>query len=205
MFRIGSGGAHDITAAHAKADRSHAATAHALCRVEEFQNGSGVVDDHLVREFWPRLDLAQRFSFEPVYRNGLLLFVSKLEMDSLAVAIVKVRIYAVIADRADATGDIVELFTHTPDVHVKDHSRKRSVLVRVRDECFHHTVGSSDLDELFSHLVFPPNGRRNFRDRLNFSAKELRQKDSLKDRLTAVASRLVCKLGGLLAPVFILV
>jgi hypothetical protein len=112
--------------------------------------------------------------------NGLLLFVSKLEMDSLAVAIVRVRDNAVIADRADVTGDIVELFTHTPDVHVKDHSRKGCVLFRVRDECFHHTVGSSDLDELFSHLVFLSNGRRNFRDRLNFRAKELRQTDFME-------------------------
>src|SRR6266508_3751869 len=153
MFRIGSRGAHDVTAAHAEPDRSYAAVAHALHAVEELQNRSGVVHHHLVSEFRPRLNLAKFFSLEAVYGDGLILVVSEFEMDSLAVAIIEIRHHAVVADGADAARDIVELLAHAPDIHVKNHGGERTALFRVGDERFHHCFGGFDLDELFSHLA----------------------------------------------------
>jgi hypothetical protein len=96
--------------------------------------------------------ISRSFSFEPVYRNSLILLVSKLEINSPPVAIVEVRDHAVVADGADATGDIVEFLAHTPDVHIENYGRKGSVLFRVRNKRFHHPFGSFDLDEFFLHL-----------------------------------------------------
>ena len=152
MFRVRSRGAHDIAATHAKADGAQAAAPHPLHAVQELHDGTGVVHDHLVAEFRPRLDLAERLPFKPIYRNGLILFVSKLEMHPFTIAIVEVRHHAVISDCPDATGDVVEFIAQPPNVHVKDHRRKGSVLFRVCDKGLHHSFGSLDLDELFLHL-----------------------------------------------------
>src|SRR5882724_13041094 len=151
MFRVRSRGAHDVTATHAKADGSHAAAPHALCAVEKFQDGTGVVHDHLVTELRPRLYLAERLPFQAIYRNGPIVLVSKFEMYPFAIAVVEVRDHAVVPDCADAPSDIVEFLAHTPNIHVNDHGRKGSVLFRVRDKRLHHSCASLDLDELFLH------------------------------------------------------
>src|SRR6266478_382895 len=167
MFRISSGGGHYIATAHAKADRALAAAAHELGAVEEFQNCTGIIRDHFVGQFWPRLDRAKFFTVKPVDRDGLILLVPKFEMDSLAAPIVEVRNQTIVADSADAPGDIVELFAQAPDVHVNNYRWKRTVLFRMSDERIHDSIGSADFDESLAHRAFLSNRKRLSCDEFN--------------------------------------
>src|SRR5262245_46797912 len=79
-FRISSCGAHDITAAHAKTDGSHATTPHQHHTIEKLQDCSGVIQHHLIRKFRPRVDLAELLAAEPIDGDGLILVVSEVKM-----------------------------------------------------------------------------------------------------------------------------
>src|SRR4029434_10100045 len=92
------------------------------------------------------------WSLKAIYRDGLIVLVSKLEMQPFAIAVVEVRDHAVVPDCADATSNIVEFVAHPPNVHVNDNGRKWSVLFRVRDKGVHDSFASLDLDELLLHL-----------------------------------------------------
>src|SRR6266481_5734778 len=80
MSRVSPCRAHHITATHAKTDGSHAAAPHSRRTVKKLQDCAGIVQNHLVGEFWPCLDLAEFLPFEPIDRDDLILFVSEPEM-----------------------------------------------------------------------------------------------------------------------------
>src|SRR5262249_33371234 len=78
----------------------------------------------------------------------------------LALPVIEVRHYDVVADRRDATRQVVELLAHAPDIHVENDGGKWAVLFRVGDERLHASVGGRDLREAFFHGGLPPKKTR---------------------------------------------
>src|SRR5262245_46470534 len=143
-----------MTATHAVADGADRFRLHRLAAgLEEFKDRAAVLDHHGVGELGRRSQhLLLVFLAQAAERNAFALVVHVSAAD-LALAVIKIRHHAVVADGRDAAREVVKLFPHTPYVHVEDDRRKRTVLLRMGDECLHSSGGSRDFDKAILHGV----------------------------------------------------
>src|SRR5262245_4309695 len=151
-LRVSHRGLHDVATAHAIADRADAAGLYRVTAVaKELEDRAGVGDDHTVGQLACRLEDFGLILLAEFSKRSMLAFVVDEGAADPALPVIEVRHRDVVADRRDATRQVMELFADSPDIHVENDRGKWAVLFRVGDERLHASVGSGDFSETVFH------------------------------------------------------